>query len=228
MTRDAGDGRLVPDEERESESRAVERLTLFSDAVVAIAITLLALELPVPEGDTVRAFWASVRHNDGHYAAFLISFVVIAAAWNDHHDLFRYTRRTDSRLRTLNTAWLLTIVLNPFATRMLTALGHPTLDVHALRYGFYALLQVLESAAFLAVLRHMASHGQIPGAPQPVVDKLTRESYVLMAGFGLSIPVFFATTYAWVLWFGIPLLVGQARRLRRRNRGSPEAGQTPG
>jgi uncharacterized membrane protein len=217
----------VPDEEREAESRAVDRLILFSDAVVAIAITLLAIDLPVPEGDTVHEFWASVRQNDGHYVAFLISFAVIAAAWNDHHDLFRYTRRTDSRLRTLNMAWLLTIVLNPFATRMLTAIGHPTLGAHALRFGFYALLQVLESAVFLAMLRHMVAHGQVPGAPQSVMAKLTVESYVLMAGFGLSIPVFFATTYAWALWFAIPLLVGQARRLRRRNRGSPEAGPTP-
>jgi uncharacterized membrane protein len=215
----------VPDEDRESESRAVERLTLFSDAVVAIAITLLALDLPVPEGDTVRLFWASVQRNDGHYAAFLISFMVIAAAWSNHHDLFRYTRRTDSRLRTFNMAWLLTIVLNPFATRMLTVTGHPTLDAHALRFGFYALLQVLESGAVLAMLWHMASHGQIPGAPRPVVANMTREAYVLMAGFGLSIPLFFVITNAWLLWFALPLLVGQVRRLRRRNRRNPEAGQ---
>jgi uncharacterized membrane protein len=70
----------VPDEDRESESRAVERLTLFSDAVVAIAITLLALDLPVPEGGNVHLFWTSVKRNDGHYVAFLISFMVIAAA----------------------------------------------------------------------------------------------------------------------------------------------------
>ena len=63
---------------------------LFSDAVVAIAITLLAIELPAPAGDTFSKFWPSVRHDDGHYAAFLISFAVIAAAWRDHHDLFRY------------------------------------------------------------------------------------------------------------------------------------------
>ncbi len=211
----AGDDRLVSDEERESESRAVERLTIFSDAVVAIAITLLALDLPVPEGNTVSAFWSSVRQNDGHYAAFLISFFVIAAAWGNHHDLFRYARRFDPRLRTLNMVWLLMIVLVPFATRMLTASGHPALDVHALRFGFYALLQVLQAAALLAMLRHMVSRGQAPGAPRPVVTSMARQCYVLMAGFGLSVPLFFVTTDAWLLWLIVPLLAGQVSRLRR-------------
>jgi uncharacterized membrane protein len=74
----------VPDDEIETatESRAADRLTLFSDAVVAIAITLLAIELPVPEGGTVSQFLESVRHEGGHYAAFLISFFAIAAAWS--------------------------------------------------------------------------------------------------------------------------------------------------
>jgi hypothetical protein len=67
--------REAAEEEREVQARAIDRVTLFSDAVVAIAITLLALELPVPKGDTVAAFWSSVwAENRGHYTAFLISF----------------------------------------------------------------------------------------------------------------------------------------------------------
>jgi uncharacterized membrane protein len=220
----------VSDEERESESRAVDRLTIFSDAVVAIALTLLALDLPVPAGDTVSAFWSSVRENDGHYAAFLISFAVIAAAWATHHDVFRYIRRTDPRLRTFNMAWLLTIILIPFGTRMLTEIGHPTLGAHALRFGFYALLQVVEAGALLAMVRHMASAGLAAGAPQPALTSVVRQCYVLMVGFGLSIPLFFVTTYAWVLWIIVPVLVGQIRRLRRRSGGghSLRGGETPG
>jgi len=38
--------------------------------VAAIAMTLLAIELPVPGGGTVSRFWASFRHDDGHYVAF--------------------------------------------------------------------------------------------------------------------------------------------------------------
>ena len=213
------DGRLVPEDEPEYESRALDRLIFFSDAVVAIAITLLAIDLPVPEGGTVSAFWMSVRDNAGHYAAFLISFAVIAGGWANHHDLFRYARRTDSRLRAVNTAWLLTIVLNPFATRMLTS-GHETLGAHALRFGFYALLQVLQAGALLAMLRHMLSRGLMPGLPRPAADGMARAAYVVMLGFGLSIPLLFVTPYAWVLWLVFPPLAGVIRQFLARDRGA--------
>jgi uncharacterized membrane protein len=218
LTGRAGEDRLVAAGEPEFESRAVDRLTFFSDAVVAIAITLLAIDLPVPGGDTVAALWTSVHHNVGHYAAFLISFAVIAGAWSNHHDIFRYVTWADSRLRAFNTAWLLMIVLNPFATRMLTTRGQPTLDAHALRFGFYALLQLLASLALFAMLQHMISHRQAPDAPPLAVTNMAWACYGAMLGFGLSIPVFFATTYAWLLWIIIPVLVAQ---LRRRSSSSP-------
>jgi uncharacterized membrane protein len=173
---------------------------------------LLALDLPVPDGHTLSALLTSARHNDGHYGAFLISFGTIAAAWGNHHDVFRYTRRIDARLRTLNMIWLLMIVLIPFATRLLTASGNSTLGAHALRFGFYSLLQVLQTGALLAILRHMVSRGQMPGAPRSVVTRTTRQCYALIAGFGLSIPLFFVTTYAWPLWFAIPSLAARGER----------------
>jgi uncharacterized membrane protein len=193
------------------EARGVERLGLFSDAVMAIALTLLAIELPVPSGDTTSALWASVRHEDGHYAAFLISFVVIAASWIDHYDLFRCIVRVDARLRVLNSGWLLMIVLNPFATRLLTTRGHPTLDAHALRFTFYALLQVLDALLMLAMVAHMRAHRQAPDTPPQVLTKIVRQSYAFLIGFGLSIPFLFVTGYAWVLWFILPPAIRQTR-----------------
>lgn len=211
----------MSDDELDSGPRAAERLTFFSDAVVAIAMTLLAIDLPVPGGSTVSVFWTSVEHDEGHYGTFLVSFVVIAAAWRDHHELFQYAKRTDARLLLLNTGWLLTIVLNPFATKLLIA-GGQSLDTHALRFGFYALLQVLESAALYAMLRHMVAR-RLADPPQPVVNRMTRRAYSLMIGFGLSIPVFFFINYAWLLWGVVPWLVARVHRLRRRNHHAPEA-----
>jgi uncharacterized membrane protein len=210
----ARDDRQVSDDELESGPRATERLTFFSDAVVAIAMTLLAIDLPVPEGDTLSKFWISVEHDDGHYAAFLISFVVIATAWRGHHELFRYARNVDTRLVLLNMGWLLTIVLNPFATKLLVVSGQ-TVTTHALRFGFYALLQVLEWAVLYAMLRYTIAR-RLADVPGPAAHRITWQAFSLMTGFGLSIPVFFATTYAWLLWIASPLLAGLLRRRRRR------------
>lgn len=216
----------MPDDENdepEYEARATDRLMLFTDAVAAIAITLLAIELPVPTGSTVREFLRSVRHEDGHYLAFLISFFVIAAAWSHHHDVFRYVRRTDSRLRTFNMGWLMMIVLIPFATKLLTASGPSTLGTHALRFGFYALLQVLTAGFLLAMVHHMTSHRLLLAATPQAITDVDWQSYGLMLGFGLSIPVFFFTTSAWVLWIAVPLVAGQLSRLQHRRHRRPDA-----
>jgi uncharacterized membrane protein len=221
----AGDEPLPAERPGEIDARATDRVIFFSDAVVAIAITLLAIDLPVPRGSSMSAFLSSVHANGFHYLAFLVSFWAIAAKWTDHHDAFRYTRRMDSRLRLLNTFWLLTIVIIPFATRLLTEPGHQSLEVNALEYGFYSLVQSAGSAIMIIMLRHMVSHRQAPDMPAPALTGLAWQSYAMMLGFGLSIPVFFATSYGWVIWIAVPLLVRIFhRRLRgRRRRGVPAA-----
>jgi uncharacterized membrane protein len=205
--------------EAEFAARSVERLSFFSDAVVAIAITLLAIDLPVPSGTTVASFWSSVRQNDGHYVAFLISFLVIATAWSHHHDIFRYATDMDSGLRQVNFAWLLTIVLIPFATRLLTAKAHEALDVQALRFGFYALLQALSSVLLLVMLRHLRAREQALAMPPATAVRLSSQLYVVALAFGLSIPIFFATSYAWLVWILIPVAFARLARNRHASKG---------
>jgi uncharacterized membrane protein len=203
----------VADPDLELESGAADRLIFFSDAVVAIAITLLALELPVPTGATTSALWSSVRHHSGEYLAFLISFLVIAIAWGGHHHVMRYAERSDNRLRSFNMLWLFTIVLIPFATKLLTTEGHDTVGAHALRYGFYAVLQVLASATFVAMVHHLFSNGlQKANTPSRVAVDAYWQGAGVMVGFGLSIPIFFATTYGWLLWIAGPIAVAQISR----------------
>jgi uncharacterized membrane protein len=147
---------------------------------------------------------------------------VIAAAWSQHHHVMRYMERSDARLRTLNMTWLLAIVLNPFATRLLTSEGQDTLDGHGLRYAFYALLQVFANATFLAMVHHMISaHLQAPDTPPRIVADTNWSCVGVILGFGISIPLFFVFRYAWVLWIVGPLLAGQIAR--RPARGTSEA-----
>jgi uncharacterized membrane protein len=207
----------MPETASELESGAADRLIFFSDAVVAIAITLLALELPVPSGDTAGALWASVRHYNSHYLAFVISFIVIAVAWGQHHHVMRYAERSDARLRAFNMLWLLTIIITPFATKLLTSEEHDTVAAHALRYGFYALVEVLASTTFLVMVHHMISRRlHAPDTPRRVITDVNWLSSGVIGGFGLSIPLFFVTRLGWVLWIVGPVLAGQISRRRAR------------
>jgi uncharacterized membrane protein len=201
------------------ERRAVDRLLYFSDAVAAIAITLLAIDLPAPRTATAAQLWSSFRQLDDRYLAFLVSFYIIAAAWSHHREIFRYIVRVDTRLRTLAFIWLLMIVLIPFAAKLLAVAN----GEHDVRYAFYALLQVLISASMLIMARYATVHDLVaPDAPPPSRTDADWQSYGILLGFGISIPVFFLTSYAWILWFAVPALTGRVRKIRMRGQEGKE------
>ena len=118
-------------------------------------------------------------------------------------------------MRNYNVLWLLMIILIPFATRLLTMSGQSSAGAQALQFGFYALLQVLSSAALLLTVHRVTARGlQTPDTPPLTNTHGGLESYGIMLGFGASIPLFLVTTNAWVIWIAGPLLVGQLGRLR--------------
>src|SRR5262249_7043449 len=83
------------------------RVLALSDGVFAIIITLLVLEIHVPDlaqGQTLREALREVRPS---FVSFLISFVVVAIAWAGHRDLFALIHRTDRMLVWLNILYLL-------------------------------------------------------------------------------------------------------------------------
>ncbi len=98
----------------------LERVLFFSDAIVAIAITLLALELRLPVPDDQPLHYADLLKPWHLYLAFLLSFINISSFWNLHHRLFIYIRKMDDRLKLINTSWLFFIVTLPFASSVLS------------------------------------------------------------------------------------------------------------
>jgi uncharacterized membrane protein len=190
---------------------AVERLTFFADAVVAIAITLLALDLPVPTGDTNGGLWRSMLANSDAYLAFAISFLVIAARWNAHHRIFRYVTHLDGRLGALTVGWLFTQVVTPFATRVITGEGG-----FQLRFAFYVLVQVVSAALFGLMVREVQRHHLYRDDTPP---DLFRRTYLreagMAAGFLVSVPVSFVTAWAYACWAAGPVILKLARRVRQ-------------
>ncbi|MFK0001831.1 TMEM175 family protein [Paenarthrobacter sp. NPDC090522] len=108
---------------RPRELSSPERLQAFTDAVVAIALTLLILplmesvgELADHEGTTAQWF----EEERYPLLGFALSFLLIAVFWVHHHKLFRGVQRVDSGLLWLTVGWMFTIVWLPVATALTT------------------------------------------------------------------------------------------------------------
>lgn len=104
-------------------AHALERLVFFSDAVFAISITLLVIELKVPElpnGASNQAFIAALLAQAPHFAGFVVSFFVIGAFWHGHHRAFDCARHWSPRLVMPNLFLLLSIAGMPFFTAFLS------------------------------------------------------------------------------------------------------------
>ena len=97
--------------------RPTDRLEYFSDAVLAIAATLLATELPKPETQT--GLLQAIAKEWPSYAAFAASFLFICIAWSNHHNMYKYIKQTDQYLLILNILFLIFVTLQSFTTGLL-------------------------------------------------------------------------------------------------------------
>ncbi len=192
-------------------------MIFFSDAVVAIAITLLALGLPLPahltSASTNIQVFQGMWDDRADYLAFLISFVVIASHWRSHHRLYRSVTKLDARIVTLNLLWLLMIVSTPFATRLISAEGGL-----GARFTVYAVIQVITILTVLAMSRHIRSGRLLrPGSPPPTTAADDAALLAVAAMFAISIPVGYVTQWAFLFWV-FSFFAAKAAR-RRYSRG---------
>jgi uncharacterized membrane protein len=199
---------------------AAERLVFFSDALVAIAITLLAFNLPVPHvtGTTNAALLHALARKVPDYLVFLISFLVIGAHWRSHHRLFRDVARLDAYVTALDMVWLLMIIITPFATKLLIGGGG-----FGVRFGLYAVIQLLTLAAFWLLSRRLRDHRLLrPGASPPLSADGERAVLFSVCLFAVSIPLAFAPavgqwSYAcWLAAGAVPRWRRLARSIRTR------------
>ncbi|WP_089099251.1 TMEM175 family protein [Streptomyces hyaluromycini] len=199
-----------------------ERLIYFSDAVVAIAITLLALELPVPTGEVhgnsgVLHF---LREHLAEYTAFLVSFWAVAIHWMIHQRLFRYATGLSGGAIRWNLLWLLAIVLMPFTTKLLTSEA----DAYQVQLIVYAANQVLACLFFRLAFADLRRSGLLSASDSSeAVSNTLGWLTAMMLAFLISIPVALVTHWASLCWALLPVIRIGLRGLRR----SPGLGSAP-
>src|SRR5215475_5101237 len=121
------------------------RVEAFSDGVLAIAVTLLVLDLRVPARDALHggSLAGALGHEWPSYAAYVTSFLIIGIIWVNHHGVFQLIGRVDRITLFLNLMLLMTVVAIPFTTSLLSEYlraGGPSARTAALVYSAVMLL----------------------------------------------------------------------------------------
>jgi len=196
------------------DSLGFERLVFFSDAVFAIAITLLVIEIRLP--DVHRIFDdqglvdALVTILPG-YVSYIVSFVVIGSLWLKHHDMFRMIRGYDARLLVLNLVFLLFVAFLPFPTGIVGR--YHTLPIAE---AFYALWVAAAGFAKLAMWKYAAHRKWLlgRGVRRDEITRATVRYATPAVVFLASVPLAWAHWLAPILAWGLAPLASMA--LRRR------------
>jgi uncharacterized membrane protein len=204
------------------------RLVFFSDAVFAVAVTLLVLEIRPPQ-DTrhlfheLAALWPS-------YLAYTITFLLIGQVWANHHVMFDHIRSADRMVLFLNTLLLMDIAFLPFAASVLAGAfgtGHGQRTAVVL----HGLVFLLAAILFNAIWDY-ARHGQrllgttIDAAGTRAISRRFRLALAWIATgtlLGVLLPVLgVAVIAAFIPYYWLPIRGEIASAKPRRDRGGDQ------
>ena len=165
----------------------------FSDGVLAIAITLLVLELSVPE-DSFNDLWAGIAGQWPSYIAFVTSFLTIGVIWFIHHGIFRRLAFADATVTRLNLLLLMLVALLPFPTKLMAQAINNSASERA-AVIFYGLVLFSISVLLNLIWRHVAANRDLiaEDVPDQEVAQISRESRPNMAFYGAILLVALVT-----------------------------------
>jgi uncharacterized membrane protein len=166
-----------------------ERMQFFSDAVFAIAMTLLVLEIRLPE-DAGEDLWAALVSIWPSFLAYALSFAIIGLNWVTHHRKFRYITRFDDALLRINLVFLFAVAFLPFPTSVIAEYG----DQRAAAVLYAA------SVASLSLLQlWLWVHAYRAGLMEKEIDE---GIYRMVRRNLLPVPIVFLGSIPFILIFG--------------------------
>lgn len=203
---------------RESAPLSAERLKVFTDAVVAIAMTLLILPLldsisDAQSAEYLTGFW--LAGEAPQLFAFVLSFVLIANFWMTHHRLFDRVERVTNALVWLTIAWMFTIVWLPVATALLGQL-----DVDAVQEVVYIGSLLAASLVLLVTRVYIRRHPELHSIPDESLREGMQVSIITSLLFvaALVVALVFPAVNYWAMF--LLLLTAPLHRLISRRRHS--------
>jgi uncharacterized membrane protein len=192
--------------------RSLARISAFTDGVMAVAITLLVLNLEVPTLRGGESLGDALVDELPSFGSYLLAFALVGRFWVLHHNLFERLNGFDRVLMTLNLAFLALIVLMPFSTDLYDAYTDEALAA-----------AVLGATLGLAALVHWSMneyvlrHGFMRDEHRDDLRTGSPVGLGLSAAFLLSVPAAFVTVHlAEALWISTVVLRYPLRRLGRR------------
>ena len=158
------------------------RIEAFSDGVIAVIITIMVLELKVPRDTTLASLFAIAPQ----FLAYLLSFLVVAIMWVNHHHLLHAARHADARLLWSNNNLLFWMSLVPFVTAYM---GNNYRDPRAV--APYGAVLFLCSIAFWILRRAISCHHRDDPGLLAYHRRALRKNLFSAALYGASIPLAF-------------------------------------
>jgi uncharacterized membrane protein len=156
---------------------AAERLGSFSDAVFAVIITIMVLELKPPAEPTFAALgplWPT-------FLSYVVSYLFIAIVWVNHHHLMRFVDHPSSRLIWVNFVHLFFVSLVPFSTAWVAQTRFAAVPV-----AIYAGVFVLVNAAYVSFVRIAVSQASDHDMPARTRRMTKLRSELTLAGFAVA------------------------------------------
>jgi len=199
------------------DTRGLDRIIFFSDAVFAIVMTLLILDIPVsdiPPASAAAELPVRVLDLWPKFFSYALSFMVIGTYWMAHHGTFRYFKSYDRMIMWLNLLFLLSISFVPFPTALLGEYGEQQFAVVSYAVSLAVPRLLLASVWWYALRRDLLS-GSLD--PRILRYHLAR-SLAILALFLLSIIVSFfsvsAAVLSWLLMFAVDAVLWRLQRYR--------------
>lgn len=201
-----------PMTEQARTDRGLDRLVNFSDATVAIAITILILPLVDIAGELTgdETAGALLREHWPALLEFLVTFWVIARFWTLHHQVFEHVRSYNPQVMRLNFVWLISIVFLPFAANLLNTGA----DGDRVSHGLYIGTMVLTSLSLTAIEYELRRRPELLSTPLRDPSK----GFVAVGLMVLALILALLVPSVGLYWVLLLLLQGPIAQLMRRRR----------